>query len=280
MTLSTFFTEGWDKPFVNAPEGTNGAPKQFWVNAPAGVFGRYMFADFFYTNGLRDVPGLLLNGEPWSPVHPKHTTGNQYTGAYSIFVPLNARMEIQIIAPFINSNQVGTSGAYQGNFGDLAFQARFHLIEHRNFSVVGFIGERTPTGNFVNGNNINFVSPSLEAWWNFAPKWVVRAGTGINIRTNHVNEIADIYFNKLSFGRYVTGKDAAIFKDLAIYGTATVLTDVTGQASHVTDLYVGPGIRFGMGKEQKLAISCAVQAPVTGPQTYAWQPSFSAIMKY
>ena len=30
---------------------------------------------------------------------------------------------------------------------------------------------------------INFITPSLEFWWNFAPRWVVRGTTGINIDT-------------------------------------------------------------------------------------------------
>lgn len=180
----------------------------------------------------------------------------------------------------MTSSKTVPSGNYAGNFGDLAFQARFRLIEQRNYSVIAFLGERTPTGFSANGNNINIITPSLEGWWNFARKWVVRGGTGINVRTNHISQNADIYFNRLALGRYVTGKDALIFKDLALYGTATILSDATGQANHVTDVYVGPGARFGMGKDQKLAVSFAVQAPVTGPQSYAWQPSISALMKY
>lgn len=280
LTLTEFFSAGWNDPFVNAPEGTNGAPKQFWALAPSGVFSRLMHADVFYTNGLQDNPGLFLNGEPWSPVHPKHTTGNQYTAAYAIFIPFNSRFEVQIIAPFISSNRLDTSGPYQGNFGDLSFQFRFHLIERRNFSLVAFLGERTPTGNFVNGNNINYLTPSLEGWWNFAYKWVARGATGINVRTSHTDSIADVYFNRLSIGRYITDKNAPFFKDTALYGIVTVLNDVGGQANYVTDVYVGPGIRFGVGKQQKGAFSFAVETPVSGPRTYIWQPNASFILKY
>lgn len=84
----------------------------------------------------------------------------------------------------------------------------------------------------------------------------------------------------MSVGRYITDKNAAIFKDLALYGTATVLSDVSGQANYVTDVYVGPGLRFGMGQERKAAFSFGVQVPITGPQTYLWQPNLSFILKY
>ena len=31
LSLSTFFSEGWDQAYVRSPEGTNGAPKQNWL---------------------------------------------------------------------------------------------------------------------------------------------------------------------------------------------------------------------------------------------------------
>lgn len=89
-----------------------------------------------------------------------------------------------------------------------------------------------------------------------------------------------IAFNRLSIGRYITDKDAPVFKDTALYGIVTVLNDVTGQANYVTDVYVGPGIRFGVGKQQKGAFTFAVETPVSGPRTYLWQPNASFILKY
>ncbi len=77
LTLGTFFSEGWGDPFTNAPEGTNGAPKQNWIGSPAGVFGRFATVDFFYTNHLNNVSGLFLTpNAPFMPVHP-FTNGNQ-----------------------------------------------------------------------------------------------------------------------------------------------------------------------------------------------------------
>ena len=49
MSLATFFSEGWDSPFVNAPEGTNGGPEAELARRPQ--------------RRLRAVrhPGLLLH---------------------------------------------------------------------------------------------------------------------------------------------------------------------------------------------------------------------------
>ena len=169
LELMSFFSQGWDQPFVNAPEGTNGAPKQNWIGAPNGVFGRFATLDFFYTNHINDVPGVFLTpNAPFMPVHT-FTTGNQYAAYSTILLPLNSRMELLLGTVFITSNKSSPAGHYTGNWGDTGIQARFHMIEQRNFSVVSTIGERIPTGKSVNGSDINYITPGLEFWWNFAP---------------------------------------------------------------------------------------------------------------
>ena len=134
LSLATFFSQGWDQPFVNAPEGTNGAPKQNWIGAPAGIFGRFATRDFFYTNHLNDVPGVFLTpNAPFIPLHT-FTTGNQYAGYATILLPLNSRMGLLLGTVFIDSRKSSPAGGYVGNWGDTGIQARFHLIEQRNFS--------------------------------------------------------------------------------------------------------------------------------------------------
>jgi hypothetical protein len=67
LSLATFFSEGWDEPFVRSPEGTNEAPKQIWFGAASGVFVRLYTLNFFYTNGLTANRGLLLrSGTSWA----------------------------------------------------------------------------------------------------------------------------------------------------------------------------------------------------------------------
>ena len=279
LTLGTFFSEGWDQPYTNAPEGTNGAPKQNWIGSPAGVFGRFATVDFFYTNHLNNVPGLFLTANaPFMPVHT-FTTGNQYAGYTTILLPLNSRMELLLGTVFIDSRKSSPAGGYVGNWGDTGVQARFHFIDQRNFSLIGIIGNRIPTGKSVNGSGIDYVTPGLEFWWNFAPKWVARGGTSINILTGR-KSATSVYVNQLSVGRYFTTKDAAFFKQLEVHLTATVLSDISGGAGFVDDIYLFPGFRFSLDKKDKLAVLGGAQVPVSGPQAYAWQPQASLTFKW
>jgi hypothetical protein len=279
LELSTFFSEGWDRPFVNAPAGTNDAPKQNWIGAPAGIFGRFATLDFFYTNHLNNVSGLFLTSNaPFMPVHTS-TTGNQYAGYATVLLPLNSRVELMMGTVFIDSRKSSSDGGYVGNWGDIGVQARFHLIEQRNFSLVGVIGERIPTGKSVNGSGINFVSPGLEFWWNFAPRWVARGGTSINILTGR-KTATSVYVNQLSVGRYLTSKDAIYLKELEVHMTTTVLSDVAGGKGFVDDIYLFPGLRFGLDKDHKWYILGGVQVPVSGPQPYGWQPQCSVTRIY
>ena len=65
---------------------------------------------------------------------------------------------------FIDSRKSSPAGGYVGNWGDTGIQARFHLIEQRNFSMVASLVERIPTGKSLNGSDINYISPGLELW--------------------------------------------------------------------------------------------------------------------
>src|SRR5262249_3067931 len=96
LGLSTFFTRGWDEPWVKSPPGTNGAPKQNWFGAADGVFARLSSLNFFYTNGMTTNTGLLLSPFPWSPVKPE-TNGNQYWASCNVYLPLNQRLELLVV---------------------------------------------------------------------------------------------------------------------------------------------------------------------------------------
>ena len=141
------------------------------------------------------------------------------------------------------------------------------------------IGERIPTGKAVNGSGINYITPGVEFWWNFAPKWVARGGTSINILTGR-KSATTVYVNQLAIGRYLTTKDAAFLKELEVHVTATALSDVAGGAGFVDDIYLFPAFRCSLDTEGKLAILGGVQVPVSGPQAYAWQPQFNLTWKW
>jgi hypothetical protein len=278
LSLSTFWSEGWDKPYVNSPEGTNGARKQNWFGVADGIFARLGALNFFFTDGMTTHTGLLLSPFPWAPVKPK-TNGNQYWASYNLYLPLNQRLELLVVVPFVASNTTSPTGHYVANFGDLTVSERFRLIEQRDFSFQALLTERTPTGNTVNGNDINYITPSLEFWWNFAPRWVVRGGTGINIDTGRTSA-TDTYFNNVAMGRYLTTKDATIFKEMVAHVAVSTLWDVLGRKDHITEVYIAPGIRFGLDRGQKWYALAAIQVPVSRHHPYDWQPNFALVRNY
>ncbi len=139
--------------------------------------------------------------------------------------------------------------------------------------------ERTPTGQTVNGNDITFISPFVEFWWNFAPKWVVRGSTGINIDIGR-HSATSTCVNTLAMGRYLTTKDARVFKELVAHVAVSTISDVLGRKDDISEVYIAPGIRFGLDGDQKWYALGAIQVPVSGPHPYAWQPMFSLVRNY
>jgi hypothetical protein len=278
LSLGTFFTEGWDRPFVRSPDGTNGAPKQNWFGSADGIFVRLSVLDFFYTNSMTTGTGLLLSPFPWAPVKP-NTNGNQYWASYNLYLPLNQRLEILVVVPFVASNTTSPTGHYVANFGDLTISERFRLVEQRNFSLQALLTERTPTGQTVNGNDINYITPSLEFWWNFAPRWVMRGGTGVNIDTGRTSA-TDTYFTNAAIGRYLTTGEARFFRNLVAHVSVSTMSDVLGRKGYITDAYVAPGLRFGFGPGHKWAMLAAIQIPVTGPHPYAYQANLGLARNY
>lgn len=278
LSLRTFFTEGWTEPFAKAPGGTNGAPEQYWLGAPSAVFGRDVAFDTFYTNHLNNVIGLFLTpNAPFLPVHPG-TDGNQYTGYATAELPLNQRAMLYVGTAFINSNKSSPAGGYVGNWGDSEVQLKLRLVSRKDFSLLGFVGDRIPTGRAVNGSGINFVNEGFEFWWNAAPKWVVRGSSFINILTGRKTSTS-VYINQLAIGRYLTTEQARCFKQLVVYSTFSSLTDISGGRGHVTDVYAFPGFRFGLDDKERYYILGGVNVPLSGPRPFDWQPQL-AIYRY
>ena len=133
--------------------------------------------------------------------------------------------------------------------------------------------ERTPTGKTVNGNDINFITPTSNSG-RTSPRSGCCAGYGINIDTGR-KSATDVYFNNLAIGRYLTTKDARIFKELVAHVVVSTLSDVLGRKNHITDIYIAPGIRFGLDRDQKWYVLGAIQVPVSGPQPYDWLSNFA-----
>src|SRR5208337_3197186 len=177
LPLGTFFTEGWDQPFVLPTPGNGGlagtgeSPRFGWINQFGGINYRAWFFELFYANNVLG-PHYRSNG-------------NQYIQDFTIFVPFNRRFEIQFDYLLIVSNKGGSNNTYHGNTGDTTISPRFQLSESKNFGQLFQTHFRTPTGAQDNGNGVASVAPEYSFWWNAYGNWVVRGATSVTVPTNH-----------------------------------------------------------------------------------------------
>jgi hypothetical protein len=67
---------------------------------------------------------------------------------------------------------------------------------------------------------------------------------------------------------------------LVAHVVVSTMTDVLGRKGHITEVYVSPGIRFGLDNDSKWFALFAIQIPVAAPQPYAFQPNFGIARNY
>src|SRR5208337_1270818 len=150
LPLATFFTEGWDQPFVlpttggGGLKGSGGSPRFGWINEFGGLNYRAWFFELFYANNVLG-PHYRSNG-------------NQYIQDFTIFVPFNRRFEIQFDYLLIVSNKGGSNNTYHGNTGDTTVSPRFQLSETKNLGTMFQTHFSIPTGAHDNGQGVASVA--------------------------------------------------------------------------------------------------------------------------
>ena len=256
--LGTFFTDGWNEPYIEPPAGSGGAPRSGWVNSFEGTFFRAWFLSFAFANG-------------------GNRNGNQYLGDYTIYAPLNRRFELRIDVPFIQSNKGGANDTYHNRFGDLVVSPRFLLSATRDFSQLFALNVRTPTGSQLNGNGVDSLSPHYQFWYNPYGNWAVRGGTGVTIPTNGVGG-GTSYFANLGVGRYWKGADDALLRHQWLTLVANFNTPPPGGAPGPTYLSVTPGYRVQI--HDGWSFLAGVEVPLTSHSPFAAQPIFLLVKEY
>jgi len=276
LSLGTFFSQGWDVPYVNPTAGdgglagTGGAPRQGWVNAFGGNFYRAWFFAFAYDQGVNSH------------------IGNGYLGQYEIFIPFNRRFEFEIRYNFILSDKGGASNTYHGNTGDTGFVSRFQLSESKNFGQTFHFGVFAPTGRQENGNGVASIQPYYQFWWNFYGNWAMRGETGVTVPTNHAATSGYTqYHNLLAIGRYFPGSKESWFQQWWFYLVATENSTIAGTPRRETAFTLLPGMRCRMtgGLFENLGTGlwyffASVNVPMTGPQAFSYQPIFAVLYDY
>lgn len=225
LSFRTFLTEGWNEPFVFTPRSTSGAPRQGWINSFDGVMYRLWFNAFGYHQNVAK-------------------NGNSFYSDWSVFIPLNRRLDIRLDVPYVNSNKGGPQNKYITQFGDLNLTARFLLAEDRDTSVIAVASTSMPTGNAQTGGGSTQLGYGLQFWHAMRDRWVVRGGANVilpvgtypdGLRTNgNVN---------MAIGKYITEPGTPIFGDLVLYTAANLITSLDNNGPNNTFFCLTPGYR-------------------------------------
>ncbi len=279
LGLGSLFREGWDEQYAPAPDpGTDGSPRQTWINNADGAFYRLFVFSFGYARGL---PG----------------NRDAYNGSYYLFTPFSRRFEVGWFVPFA----VATPDAFRpvGNrywteAGDLTIAPRILLAEDRRYSVTSDLFVRIPTGNVRNGNGVASLSPDIEFWADIPGKVVVRGALGVTVPTNETRGrsalLASAPFNgfnasaasfssfdaRLAVGKYLTPGDAPILPNFVAYVAANLHSELRG--GHANYFSLTPGFRFGIGNDWYFL--GGLEVPLVGPLPFQTQTIFQLIKNF
>jgi hypothetical protein len=257
LTLRSFFSDGWREPFVEPPIGKDATPRGGWVNSFEGTFFRSWFFSFSFAEDVDH-------------------NGNEYHGGYTIYTPLNRRLEFRLDLPFVVSNKGGLGNTYHDHFGDLVVSPRFLLSEFQNFSQVFAVNVRTPTGSHVNGNGLSSISPHYQFWYSPRPNWAVRGGTGATVRTGGGGSTS--YFANLGIGRHWSRIERAWLNDSWLSLVLNLETPQFGGSPNPAYLSLTPGYRVKIYEDWFLLVG--LECPVVRESLFNVQPIFLFMRQY
>ncbi len=260
LSLDTFFSEGWNEPWVGAPAGAEGTtPRHGWLGAFDGVFYRLWFATF--------AQGVNMNTPQG---------GQSYLGDFNIFLPLSRRFDLLINAPMIVSNgTTDPSRGYQNAFGDLTIAPRFLLSESVRTTQVLHLAVRLPTGVAGTAGGVMALAPRYEFWTNPFGSWVARGSFGALVPLNQdANGVQTSLIGGLAIGKYLRPHDVP-FGDLVIYAASNFTVPLEGAAEKNTVVTLGPGYRFHLGNNYFLMNYWGV--PVVGPKPFELDMQFALL---
>lgn len=254
LSLSSFFTEGWNEPWASPVPGGGGAPRQGWLNASDGVFYRLIIGTGGYSHEVND-------------------NGDGYNGGVTLYSPLSRRFELRTDLPVITSNRGGSDNDRHTAAGDLQITPRFMLSESEDLSQSFNVTMRIPTGNTDNGNSVAAVVPSYEFWANWWQGLVIRGGAALSIPYSHdgVHDAGarTAFLGNLSAGYYFTPHDMTPIGDLVGYVATNVKQATDDRGAATTTLTLTPGFRTHVGRDWYLL--GGVELPTTHPQPFDYQ---------
>jgi len=257
LSLSNFFSEGWNRAWVSPPPGGGGAPRQGWLNSFDGVFYRLGVGTYGYAHNFLD-------------------NGHQNSGLLQLYLPLNQRFEFRLDFPVVSNRGTGTD--YETNFGDLTIVPRFLLSESKDFTQSFNVAFRVPTGKTENVNGTAAITPTYEFWTNWWQGLVLRGGLGFFIPYGHqsIDEVGarPSFIANFAAGYYFTPHSATPFGDLVFYLSANLVQTIESPIGNTLSLT--PGMRTHLGDNWYLLMG--VEVPVTHNKAFNYQ-ILGALMK-
>ena len=252
LSLSNFFSEGWNQAWVSPPPGGGGAPRQGWLNAFDGVFYRLGIATYSYAHNFLD-------------------NGNQNAGLLQFYLPLNQRFEFRVDLPVAVSNRGASGTEYETHFGDLQIVPRFIISETQNLTQSFNVALRAPTGNTFNKNGVASITPTYEFWTNWWQGLVLRGGAGFFVPygSQSLDEVGAraSFIANLAAGYYFTPHTATPFGDLVFYLSGNLAQTIAGPS--VNSFSLTPGARTHLGQNWYLLLG--VEVPVTSSKAFDYQ---------
>jgi len=251
LTLSTFFSEGWNQAWASPPAGPGGAPRQGWIGAWDGVFYRLGISTFSIADDV--------NGK------------DQYAGNLTLYSPFSRRFELQTNYPMVVSNLAGPDTDRRSHFGDFEITPRFLLAESESTTHSFNLAFRTPTGDTRNGNDVAAVTPTWNFWSNPWQTLVVRGGGGITVPYSGFDAGArTTLLGNLAVGYYFTPHDRVPVGDFVGYVAANFYQPVDDRGSKRSTLTFTPGFRTHLGANFYLLGGFEVPVTRQSPFDFQW----------
>ena len=252
LSAGSFFSEGWNRPWVSPPAGGGGAPRQGWLNAFDGVFYRLGVATFGFADDFND-------------------NGNQYTAGLTLYSPFSraVRGEARRAVP---SSRTGpgrttttarTSGIFRSR---RASSSRRAGTSRQSFNVAF----RIPTGSDDNGNGFAAVTPTWEFWWNTWSTLVLRGGAGFSLPYTDSDRTRNGVHREprraATTSRLTTSRRSAISSSTCPRNLKQPIDD---RGPKDTLFTLTPGFRTHLGANWYLL--GGVEVPVTNPKPFDFQ---------
>jgi hypothetical protein len=259
LPIDTLFSEGWDEPWVGAPngQGGDGAPRQAWLNAYDGAFYRLGVATFGYSHDFLDA-GFT----------------DDYTSGLTLFTPLNRRVQLRWDIPLVTANRINPCCDYHIAAGDFALTPRLMLHESENASHALDVTFRMPTGDTINLNGVAAVTPRYNVWWNPWERLVVRGGFGffVPFGGQSLNKVGarTTFQGNVAPGYYLTPHDLTPIGDMVWYASMNLFQVMGDRGPHnPTLLTITPGVSAHVGDDWYLL--AGVEVPLTRPEPFDYR---------